>query len=95
MSGKETDERLYERTLRDLKRGKFPGDFGVKLRMCNPKPGEKILDIGCGIGWFAGTVASQYGVEVLAIYASEYAINEARKRYGSVDNLDFRFVMPC
>lgn len=90
MSGKETDERLYERTSRDLKRGKFPGDFGVKLRMCNPKPGEKILDIGCGIGWFAGTVASQYGVEVLAIYASEYAINEARKRYGNANNLDFQ-----
>lgn len=90
MSGKETDERLYEQTLRDLKRGKFLGDFGVKLRMCNPKPGEKILGIGCGIGWFAGTVASQYGVEVLAIYASEYAINEVRKRYGDANNLDFQ-----
>jgi cyclopropane fatty-acyl-phospholipid synthase-like methyltransferase len=90
MSGKETDERLYERTSRDLKRGKFPGDFNAKLRMCNPKPGEKILDIGCGIGWFAGTVASQYGVEVLAIDASEYAINEARRRYGNANNLDLQ-----
>jgi 2-polyprenyl-3-methyl-5-hydroxy-6-metoxy-1,4-benzoquinol methylase len=90
MSGKETEERLYERTLRDLKRGKFPGDFDVKLRMCDPKPAEKILDIGCGIGWFAGTLASQYRVEVLAVDASEYAINEARKRYGNVDNLDFQ-----
>jgi cyclopropane fatty-acyl-phospholipid synthase-like methyltransferase len=90
MSGKETDERLYERTSRDLKRGKLPGDFNVKLRMCNPKPGEKILDIGCGIGWFAATVASQYGTEVLAIDTSEYAINDARRRYGSVDNLDFQ-----
>ena len=95
MSVKETNERLYERTLRDLKRGKFPGDFNVKLRMCDPNRGQRILDIGCGIGWFAATVASQYRVEVLAIDASEYAIEEARKRYGSVDNLDFRFVMPC
>jgi 2-polyprenyl-3-methyl-5-hydroxy-6-metoxy-1,4-benzoquinol methylase len=90
MSGKETDERLYERTLRDLKRGKFPGDFNVKLRMCDPGPGEKILDIGCGIGWFAATVASQYRAEVLAIDASKYSINEARKRYGNVNNLDFQ-----
>lgn len=90
MSGKETDERLYERTSGDLKRGKFPGDFDVKLRMCNPRPGEKILDIGCGIGWFAATVASKYGAEVLAIDASEYAINEARRRYGNVNNLDFQ-----
>jgi 2-polyprenyl-3-methyl-5-hydroxy-6-metoxy-1,4-benzoquinol methylase len=90
MSVKETDERLYERTLRDLKRGKFPGDFNVKLRMCASRPGEKILDIGCGTGWFAAAVASQYGAQVLAIDASEYAINEARRRYGNVDNLDFQ-----
>jgi len=88
MSGKETDERLYERTLRDLKRGKFAGDFNVKLRMCDPRPGEKILDIGCGIGSFAAALASQYRAEVLAIDASEYAINEVRRRYGNVDNLD-------
>lgn len=90
MSGKETDERLYERTLTDLKRGKFPGDFNVKLRMCDPKPGQKILDVGCGIGWFAGMLASQYRVEVLGVDASEYAIDEARKRYGNVDKLDFQ-----
>lgn len=90
MSWKETDERLYERTLTDLKRRKSPGDFKVKLRMCDPKPGERILDIGCGIGWFAATVASRYGAEVLAIDASEYAINEARNRYRNVDNLDFQ-----
>jgi 2-polyprenyl-3-methyl-5-hydroxy-6-metoxy-1,4-benzoquinol methylase len=90
MGRRETDKRLYERTLRDLKRGKFPGDFNVKLRMCDPKPGEKILDIGCGIGWFAASVASRYRVEVLAIDVSEYAINEARKRYGNINNLDFQ-----
>jgi len=80
MSREETDERLYEHTSRDLKRGKFPGDFNVKLRMCDPRPGEKILDIGCGIGWFAAAVASQYRAEVLNIDASEYAINEVRKK---------------
>jgi len=50
VSREETDERLYEHTSRDLKRGKFPGDFNVKLRMCDPRLGERILDIGCGIG---------------------------------------------
>ncbi len=90
MSVKEADERLYERTLKDLARGKFPGDFNVKLRMCDPKPGERILDIGCGIGWFAAIVASEYRAKVLAIDASEYAINEARRRYGTVGNPDFQ-----
>jgi 2-polyprenyl-3-methyl-5-hydroxy-6-metoxy-1,4-benzoquinol methylase len=90
MSRKGTEERLYERTLGGLKRGKFPGDFHVKLRMCDPRPGEEILDIGCGIGWFAAAVASQYGAKVLGIDASGYAVSEARKRYGSVKNLDFQ-----
>ncbi len=58
-SVKEADERLYERTFKDLARGNFLGDFNVKLRMCDPKPGGRILDIGCGIGWFAAIVASQ------------------------------------
>src|SRR5512136_162082 len=90
MSGKETGERLYERTLRDLRRAKLPGDFNVKLRMCDPRPGERILDIGCGVGWFAATVASQCRAEVLAIDASQYAINEAKRRYGNANNLDFQ-----
>ena len=90
MSGRETDERLYERTLRDLKRGRFPGDFSVKLSMCASGPGEKILDIGCGTGWFAAAVASQYGAEVLGIDASDYAISEARERYGDINNLGFQ-----
>ena len=90
MSGKETDEKLYERTLGGLNRGKFPGDFDAKLRMCDPRPGEEILDIGCGIGWFAAAMASKYGANVLGIDASEYAVSEARKRYGNAKNLDFQ-----
>ena len=90
MKEKHTDEELYARTLRDLKRGKFPGDFDVKLRMCASTSGEKVLDIGCGTGWFAAAVASKYGAEVLGIDASDYAINEARRRYGDITNLGFQ-----
>jgi len=90
MKERHTDEELYARTLRDLKRGKFPGDFEVKLRMCASTSGEKVLDIGCGTGWFAAAVASQYGAEVLGIDASDYAINEARKRHSEIKNLGFQ-----
>ena len=90
MSGKEIDQKLYERTLGGLKRCRFPGGFNLKLGMCDPRPGEDILDIGCGIGWFAAAMASQYGANVLGIDASEYAVSEARKRYGNVRNLDFQ-----
>ncbi len=90
MKERETDERLYKRTLIDLKRGKFPGDCNVKLGMCASRPGEKILDIGCGTGWFAAAVASRYGAEVLGIDASDYAINKARKTYADINNLGFQ-----
>jgi len=90
MKERHTDEELYARTLRDLKRGKLPGDSEVKLRMCASTSGEKVLDIGCGTGWFAAAVASQYGAEVLGIDASDYAINEARRRYGDITNLGFQ-----
>jgi 2-polyprenyl-3-methyl-5-hydroxy-6-metoxy-1,4-benzoquinol methylase len=90
MKERHTDEELYARTLRALKRGRFPGDFSVKLRMCASTSGEKVLDIGCGTGWFAAAVAVQYEAEVLGIDASEYAINEARKRYGDINHLDFQ-----
>ena len=90
MKERHADEELYARTLRDLKRGKLPGDSEVKLRMCASTSGEKILDIGCGTGWFAAAVASQYGAEVLGIDASDYAVNEARKRYGDIKSLGFQ-----
>lgn len=90
MTERHTDEELYARTLRALKRGKFPGDFDVKLRMCASGSGEKVLDIGCGTGWFAAAVASRYGAEVLGIDASDYAVNEARERYGDIENLGFQ-----
>jgi cyclopropane fatty-acyl-phospholipid synthase-like methyltransferase len=89
MDGKETHGKVYQRTLRSLKKDRFPGDLDVKLKMLEPAPGEKILDIGCGIGWFAAMVASQYGAEVSAIDISEYAINEAKRRYGHINNLHF------
>ncbi len=90
MKERHTDEKLYARTLRALKRGRFPGDFNVKLRMCASTSGEKILDIGCGTGWFAAALAAQYGAQVLGIDASDYAINEARRTYGDIKHLDFQ-----
>jgi cyclopropane fatty-acyl-phospholipid synthase-like methyltransferase len=89
MDAKETHGKVYQRTLRSLKKERYPGDLDVKLEMLHPAPGEKILDIGCGVGWFAAMVASQYGAEVSAIDVSEYAISEARRRYGHINNLHF------
>jgi len=48
-----------------------------KLRL---KPGEKILDIGCGWGGQIMYAAQHYGVEALGITLSENQVDLARKR---------------
>lgn len=41
------------------------------------KPGEKVLELGCGWGWFAKYAAEKYGVSVKA-----YNISEEQVKYG-------------
>ncbi|MFC4639991.1 class I SAM-dependent methyltransferase [Deinococcus hohokamensis] len=48
-----------------------------KLRL---KPGERLLDIGCGWGGLAIYAAQQYGVQVLGVTLSEAQLHEARAR---------------
>lgn len=42
------------------------------------RKGSRILDIGCGYGYFL-KICDEYGLETYGIDISEYAINEARK----------------
>lgn len=58
-------------------------DLSLLLNLLNIRTGEKILDVGCGLGRFAGVFA-QSGAEVTGIDISEYAIEKAREKY--VDN---------
>jgi cyclopropane-fatty-acyl-phospholipid synthase len=44
------------------------------------KPGMRVLDIGCGWGGLALTLAEQYGVEVLGVTLSEHQVEVARRR---------------
>ncbi|MEW6422607.1 MAG: cyclopropane-fatty-acyl-phospholipid synthase family protein [Deinococcota bacterium] len=48
-----------------------------KLRL---KPGERLLDIGCGWGSLAIYAAQHYGVEVLGVTLSEAQLREGRAR---------------
>uniref|UniRef100_UPI003590090E uncharacterized protein n=1 Tax=Myxine glutinosa TaxID=7769 RepID=UPI003590090E len=50
------------------------------MSMMNLKPGEKVLDIGCGIGGPALYMAKTYGVEVLGIDLCLCAIEIAQSR---------------
>ncbi|WP_309571460.1 cyclopropane-fatty-acyl-phospholipid synthase family protein, partial [Deinococcus sp.] len=48
-----------------------------KLRL---KPGERVLDIGCGWGGLAIYAAQRYGVQVLGVTLSEAQLHEGRQR---------------
>ncbi|HSB36718.1 MAG TPA: cyclopropane fatty acyl phospholipid synthase, partial [Thermoanaerobaculia bacterium] len=44
------------------------------------KPGQKVLDIGCGWGGFARFAAERYGVEVTGVTVSKEQVEAARER---------------
>ncbi|MBC5993709.1 cyclopropane fatty acyl phospholipid synthase [Pontibacter cellulosilyticus] len=45
------------------------------------RPGQRVLDIGCGWGSFAGLAAEKYGAEVVGITVSKEQAALARERY--------------
>ena len=45
-----------------------------------PKPGERILDLGCGTGALTAEIASR-GAEILGVDRSEEMISQARKKF--------------
>ena len=49
-------------------------------RYLNLKPGQTVLDVGCGIGGSAFHMAQNYGVNVLGIDLSENMLNIAKER---------------
>lgn len=59
----------------------FVSQYGSNLiDLLNPKPGEYILDLGCGTGDIANALTEK-GVHVKGIDSSEDMINRARQKY--------------
>jgi cyclopropane-fatty-acyl-phospholipid synthase len=62
-------------------------------RKLDLRPGERVLDVGCGWGSFALHAAGRHGVEVVGITLSEPQARAARKRAreaGLADRIDIR-----
>ena len=50
------------------------------LDLCQPKPGTRVLDAGCGPGITSCWIASQYGSEVVGVDISPVMINSATRK---------------
>ena len=67
----------------------FVFKYGEDLvHLLNPKPNERILDLGCGTGYLTNIIAG-YGAEVNGIDSSKEMIDKAKKEY---PNLDFEIL---
>lgn len=68
------------------------------IELLAPKPGERILDLGCGTGHLTNQIA-QAGSEVVGIDRSTTMIDEARRLYPNLrfeiaEGADFHFEQP-
>ena len=67
----------------------FVFKYGEDLvHLLNPKPGEKILDLGCGTGYLTNVIAES-GAQVTGIDSSPEMISKARSEY---PNLEFEIL---
>lgn len=60
----------------------FGGIYGTDrlIKMCNIKPGMKVLGIGCGTGYTACLLAKKRRCKVVAIDINAFMVKEAKKR---------------
>ena len=68
------------------------------IEMLAPKPGERVLDLGCGTGHLTAQIAAR-GAEVVGIDSSVSMVAQARQnfpklRFQLADARDFRFDVP-
>ncbi len=66
----------------DTPRGRWIGEteYRLLLRQLDPQPGERVLDVGCGTGWFTRRLAGQPGLDVTGIDIDTAALAFARSR---------------
>src|SRR5690349_17535972 len=65
--------------------GAFVPRLGADLlELLGPRPGERVLDLGCGTGDLTAQLAAR-GATVLGVDASPEMVNEARRKHVGLD----------
>ena len=55
-------------------------ELRLDFLLANAESGDRVLDVGCGIGWFSDALATR-GFDVVGVDVSGTAIGRARARY--------------
>ncbi|VVB66707.1 Ubiquinone biosynthesis O-methyltransferase [Candidatus Gugararchaeum adminiculabundum] len=67
----------------------FPDRASITLRMIQPKKGDRILDVGCGVGLFCYYIAQKYpSTKIVGIDISDDFI-EGANRYDKLPNISY------
>jgi 2-polyprenyl-6-hydroxyphenyl methylase/3-demethylubiquinone-9 3-methyltransferase len=82
----------HEAVWQALPAGLEPSDFALRRRFVleRVRAGDRVLDVGCGEGWFAAGLA-RAGAEVVGIDVADVPLARARQRH---PQLDLRRVAP-
>jgi cyclopropane-fatty-acyl-phospholipid synthase len=85
---------IYESPKDDLANAQT-NKYNKLIDFIKPKPGDKVLEIGCGWGGFAEHLAKNYDVKLDCITISKKQLEFARKRIfnaGLNDKVDIKFL---
>ena len=82
MSSRAYHEALWE----GVPAGRQPPEFALRRRFLleHVSAGERVLDVGCGEGWFTSELA-RAGVQVVGIDVAEEPLRRARERDPGLD----------
>jgi len=92
----DAEQRTYFNLLAEMGHTKHIGGMAATRRLVeiiDPKPGDEVLDVGCGVGIGAVYLAEQFGCRVVAVDITPRMIERARERaerHEVAERIDFR-----